>query len=197
MRAASIGFRAKTGKAVAVAVSSEGTTPIFIQRWEVALHDPEIPATGQPYHVVMDLPWPEAEATAVQYERRIEAIAIDVLQKLKKELDSRQFDLSAVGIVGSPPRNLQKIGNPHIRAHAAEGILFRRVLETAAQVHQIRNWSFAEKELGLADEPIKGVLTSLGRSAGKPWRADDRAAAAVAWQVLLYTFRSQKQGAEI
>src|SRR5215510_5200466 len=106
MRLASIGFRAKTGRAVAVAVSSDGTTPIFIQRWEVALHDPKIPATGQPYHVVMDLPWPEAEAEAVHYERRIEAIAIDALQKLKEELTSRQFHLSAVGVVGSPSRNL-------------------------------------------------------------------------------------------
>lgn len=36
-------------------------------------------------------------------------------------------------VVGSAPRSLDRIGNQHIRAHAAEGILFRRVLEVASE----------------------------------------------------------------
>src|SRR5262245_43199785 len=145
MRHASIGFRAKTGRAIAVAVSLDGSTPVFVGRWEVTLHDPRIPATGQPYHEVMDLPWPEAQARAIPYERQIETIAIDALKHLWNELHENSFTLTAVGVVGSPPRNLLKIGNPHIRAHAAEGILFRRVLEIAAQQSELHCSSFSEK----------------------------------------------------
>jgi hypothetical protein len=191
MQLASIGFRAKTGRAIAVAVSARETTPIFVGRWEVALHDPRIPATGQPYHEVMALPWPEAEAQVLQYARQIEAIAIRELGKLKNELHSKMFELTAVGIVGSPSRNLVKIGNPHIRAHAAEGILFRRVLEVAAQEHRIKYCSFSEKDLGLDENSIKAVTGELGRNAAKPWRADERAAAAAAWRCILSDHKTQ------
>src|SRR2546422_727739 len=65
-------------------------------------------------------------------ERQIEPIAIKMLSGLLNDLASKGFDVPSVGVVGSPDRQLDRIGNPHIRAHAAEGILFRRVLEIAA-----------------------------------------------------------------
>jgi hypothetical protein len=190
MQFASIGFRAKTARAIAIGVTFQGTTPIFIGRWDVALHDPDIPPTSQPYHEVMALPWPEAEVRVVQYARRIETIAIDALGELQRELHSKTFRVAWVGIVGSPPRNVQKIGNPHIRAHAAEGILFRRVLEIAAREHQLKYLSFSEKELGLDERSMKAFTTDLGHNAGKPWRADERAAAAAACRCILFDHKT-------
>jgi len=175
MQSATLGFRAKTGRAIAVALSSDGRRPVFVGRWEISLCDPRIPATGQPYHEVMHLPWAEAEVQVAQYTREIETIAVAALKQLRAELVSKDLQLSAIGIVGSADRALNKIGNPHIRAHAAEGILFRRVLEHAARTHELRYRSFSEKQLALDENP------EIGRAAGKPWRTDERAAAAAAW----------------
>jgi hypothetical protein len=185
MRIASIGFRSKTAKAIAVALSRDGTVPVFAGRWEVALHDPRISATSQPHHEVMEMPWAEAQVAVLQYERRIERIAADVLTELRTELQTRGFEVSSVGVVGSPDRKLEKIGNSHIRAHAAEGILFRRVLETAAVEHKLECRSFSAKTLDdIVSPDIKQTLVHIGRAAGKPWRADERAAATAAWLAL-------------
>src|SRR5712691_8822362 len=135
MEIASIGFRAKTGKAIAIALSRSDPSPAYLARWEVALHDPKIPATSQPHHEVMELPWSDAQAAVRQFERGIENVAIKVMATLVSDLRSRGFSVSGIGVVGSPDRKLEHIGNPHIRAHAAEGILFRRVLEVAAAQH--------------------------------------------------------------
>src|SRR5262249_42558217 len=131
--------------------------------------------------------------SAVQpLERRIENVATEALGKIVGALRVKGFALSGVGIVGSPDRNLARIGNAHIRAHAAEGILFRRVLEVAASNHNLRWRSFSDRcfdevaavELSQRAHDTKPLLTEIGRAAGKPWRADERIAAMAAWIAL-------------
>src|SRR5262249_45931417 len=90
------------------------------------------------------------------------------------------FVVSAVGVVGSPDRKLEKIGNSHIRAHAAEGILFRRVLEIAANEQGLKWRSFSDRAFELESLKWKTTLAPLGPAAGKPWRVDERLAAAAA-----------------
>src|SRR6185369_11035181 len=58
---ASVGLRAKTGRAIAVALTGPSDSPRVILRTELRLTDPSQPATSQPYHEVMDLPWEEAK----------------------------------------------------------------------------------------------------------------------------------------
>lgn len=181
MRAA-IGFRAKTGRAIAVVLS--GTAPEFIWRGEVSLADPADPATGQPYHEVMDLPWNEAVVAVQPIIAAIEAAAAAMLGRLLDEMKS----IRCAGVVGSSPKALERIGNPHIRAHAAEGVLFRRVLETAAQSHHLPCVAFAEKDLDLAAHA--SMLQRLGRAAGSPWRTDEKLAATAAWMALTRFARS-------
>ncbi|HEV7644563.1 MAG TPA: hypothetical protein VGO50_11515 [Pyrinomonadaceae bacterium] len=192
MKTAVIGFRAKTGKAIAIALAGKQKTPEFLGRWNVSLHDPEIPATYQPHHEVMELPWAEAQRAVRVLERSIEKITIAVLKELARELKGQGFDLACVAAVGSPDRNLEKIGNFHIRAHAAEGILFRRVIETAAEKRRL-NWrSFSDRDilhkaaeaLDLPEEKVTDTLTSIGKIAGRPWRQDERIAALAAWLAL-------------
>jgi len=97
-----------------------------------------------------------------------------------------------IGVVGSPDRSLEKLGNPHIRAHAAEGILFRRVLEMAAEGHRIAWRGFTEEavarialaELGLSRARLTSRLKHLGTAAGAPWRSDEKAAATAALLML-------------
>src|SRR5207247_7284 len=95
-------------------------------------------------------------------------------------------------IVGAPERNLAAIGSPHIRAHAAEGVLFRRVLQAGAAANALY-WSafperdfesFAAMSLGLAVAAARLRLAEFGQALGRPWRADEKAAAMAAWLAL-------------
>ena len=162
-----------------MALKREDSSPAYLARWEVMLHDPHVPATGQPHHHVMELPWSDAQTEVRPIEQRIEDIAVEVLTRLLAELQSQGFKVHGVGVVGSPDRDLQKIGNRHMRAHAAEGILFRRVLELAAAKHQLKCRGFSDRTLGEPDN-MKDTLVAIGRAAGRPWRADERAAAVAA-----------------
>ena len=111
---------------------------------------------------------------------------------MARELKTEGFNVCGVGIVGAGERNLEKIGSTHIRAHAAEGVLFRQVLEVAAEANELPNRRFDERsldqtvesELKLPIAKIKAQLAEMGRAAGSPWRADEKAAATAAWLVL-------------
>ena len=164
-----LGLRAKTGRAIAVILGGTKAKPQFIARRELSLVDPSLGLTIGPYHVVMDLPWSEAVVAVRDIAASIERTAIKAVRAL-----AREFGVEAAGIVGAPERHLEKIGNEHIRAHAAEGVLFRYVLEVAAEKNGLRHRAFPEKSL--TPEPLK----ELGRAAGPPWRVDERLAATAA-----------------
>ena len=166
-----LGLRAKTGRAIAVVLSRKGE---FLARREISLVDPANEDTGQPYHVVMELPWAEATVAVRGLAEAIERVATEAIRALARELDVR-----AVGIVGAPERQLEKIGSPHIRAHAAEGVLYRHALEVAARKNELRHRAFVEKSL-----TIDARTKELGRAAGSPWRADEKLAATAALLML-------------
>jgi hypothetical protein len=186
---ASIGFRAKTGRAIAVTLAAPAGAPLFVDRREITLVDPLEPASGQPYHQVMELPWAEAQDAVQELVEVVERQAAKAVAALVRELRERGFDVGAIGVAGSPDRKLEKIGNFHIRAHAAEGILFRRVLESAAAAAGIAYRTLSDRSLAqIAESELPATLTetlkAMGRAAGPPWRADERAAATAAWLAL-------------
>jgi hypothetical protein len=185
---AAIGFRAKTGRAIAVVLSGDAEAPQFVWRGEVSLVDPAIPATAQPYHEVMELPWNESKIAVQDLVVAIERAAEVSVGSLIEEMRESDADVRAIGIVGSTPRNLERIGNYHIRAHAAEGIVFRHVLEVAADKNHVHCIAFSEDELKAnafrSEAQVKATLKRLGRAAGSPWRADEQLAARVAWVAL-------------
>ena len=191
-KAASIGLRAKTGRAIAVVLTGPTNSPSVIKRLELSTVDPAVPATFQPYHEVLDLPWEQAQKKVKAIAKKIERAATKALKGLVKEIESDGFKVIGVGIVGAGDRNLEKIGSTHIRAHAAEGVLFRYVLEVAAQSNKLAQRRFDERnidqivqaELRLPPAGIKARLAEMGRAAGSPWRSDEKAAAMAAWIVL-------------
>jgi len=187
-----IGLKARTGRAIAVVLSGPIDSPQLIQRSELTLTDPRIPATFQPYHEVMDLTWKESEAKVKPFIRAIERVAARALAELIHELRAQGLTVVGVGIAGSADRDLSKIGNYHIRAHAAEGLLFRQVLESAATANKLPHRTFIEKtlqaqaasELGWTIARLTNSLTTLGRTAGPPWRSEHRISATAAWLTL-------------
>jgi hypothetical protein len=85
MDIASIGFRAKTGKAIAVALALKDSRPSYLARWEVSLCDSQVPEKGQPHQAVMELTWSEVGRTVAPIEARIETIAADRLSVLSTQ----------------------------------------------------------------------------------------------------------------
>ena len=179
---ACIGLRAKTARAIAVVLAGTTASPRAVIRTAITLASPEDPALFQPYHELMDLPW----------ERAIEAAATKGLKLLIEELRSRRIDVSCIGIVGAPERNLAVIGSPHIRAHAAEGVLFRHVLQVGAEANDLPSAIHSERgieasaaaSLGVSLDEMRARLAEIGRVLGSPWRADEKTAAMAAWMAL-------------
>ena len=177
MKRATIGIKSKTGRATAVAIAA----PLeFICREELTLCDE---ATKQPYHAVMELPWSESVVAVKPAIATIEKIAARELRRLIEKVESRGYEVACVGVVGPADRKLERIGNPHIRAHAAEGVLFRAVLEKAAKANRIESRAFADPAEAVTAKEKKAI-DAMKKIAGTPWRAEEKSAAMAACAML-------------
>jgi hypothetical protein len=141
----------------------------------------------------MHLPWEQAEAAVQKTAIAIEHLATEALAGLLRDVEAGGFSVLSVAIVGAPERRLEAIGNPHIRAHAAEGVLYRHALEVAASGHSLPSRVFpdqgllalGESKLGLTGLEIPSCLARLGKLFGRPWRADEKMAVVAAWMALV------------
>ena len=189
--AIAIGLRAKTGRAIAVALGGPPEAPIVLIKTEIKLIDPKVPATRQPFHVVMELPWPQWQRAASKTARAIERVTAEALERLIGELQEHGHKTVGVGVIGAPDRDLARIGNPHIRAHAAEGVLFRHVLELGAAANGLTCKAFSDRDfdevaanLNKNYSKVRKNLDNLRQSVSPPWRMDEKQAAMAAWIVL-------------
>lgn len=188
----SIGLRVKTGKAIAVLLRGPANSPAVLKRGELMLADSNEPDTWQPYHVVMDLPWDEAEEAVQETARIIRITASKAISEWARDARTAGFTLSGVGLVAGSLQDPSKIGSPHIRAHAAEGRLYREALETGADKLKLFRRCFAEDdlyetaaaELGFSVATLKERVSEFGAAVGRPWRTDEKAATTAAWAVL-------------
>ena len=196
-----IGFRVKSGHAIAVILQGSVESPLPVARQVVELCDPAVAETRQPYHSGLG----QAEADPKTIARRVKIIeraasasvselaarlGVDRLEQGRTG-SSRRVECRAALVTGSVI-DPESVGNPHIRAHAYEGRLFRIVLERALVAHGIRASVIVEKQLaetarrrlGRSDRAIKQRLSELGTAFGSPWRSDEKAAATAAWMAL-------------
>jgi hypothetical protein len=186
------GLRAKTGRAILVVLHGPLASPEVLARRELILSDPKVPESFQPYHAVMELPWDEGVKAARKTVRIIQNLATSSLRDLVKEYGRSDLKVGGVGVVGSGKQNLEKIGNYHIRAHAAEGQLFREVLEVGAAECGLPVVSFTEEQLHKQAPSIirrsaaelDRRLSSFKKTIGPPWRRDEKTAAVAAWVAL-------------
>lgn len=190
-----IGFRVKSGFAVAVALSGPAAHPTAIARTIVELSDPTSAETRQPYHSGFGAAEEDERAIArrVRVIERCAGQSIDALlaQPWCAGRAARRRIRAAlvVGSVIDPAR----VGNQHIRAHANEGRLFRSVLADALKARGIASRVLVEKELpavstrelGRSSRDVKKMLGEFGKALGSPWRGEEKAAATAAWLALL------------
>ncbi len=187
---ACLGLRAKTGRAIAVVLAEGDDLPEVLHRGELALWDPTEPDSHQPHHAGLELRADEA-ARVVAAAEAVAARAAEASLAAFLEEIGRQ-EVTAVGVAGPPPGDVSRIGNPHVRAHAAEGQLFRRVLEEAAEARGLPWARLADRQpfdaageaLACDPEDLKRQVGRLGAAIGPPWRADEKLACLAAWCVL-------------
>jgi hypothetical protein len=193
MTPVAVGFRVKSGYAIAVALRGPASAPEAIVRLVVQLSDPGVAETRQPYHDGFYKNENDARIVARRVriiERCTKRSVADLVKALGRAPgDGRVRAALVVGSVIDPTH----VGNPHIRAHASEGRLFRTVLESALRTHDIACDIIVEKQLaqraaiGLRcpDGEIRRTLAAFGKTLGGTWRAEEKAASTAAWLALV------------
>jgi hypothetical protein len=189
--AIALGFRVKSGYAVAIAVRGPASAPTLVARRIVELCDPAVAQTRQPYHADLHAHEPDRGAL----ERRIAIVKRCANQSIAALLNTDVFADAGCGgaalVVGSVI-DPASVANPHIRAHASEGALFRDVLRDTLCARGLRCDVFTEKQLAARAtaslqrraSAIKRVVAQFGKAAGAPWRAEEKAASTAAWMML-------------
>ena len=182
------GFRIKTGKAIVIAVETTDAAPKIIDRREIALSDPNVEESFQPYHAGLDAGGEEAPVVI----RACTAVMAASGTSFQQWLDELPTAPVRIGIVVNNLNDPTRIGNDHIRAHALEGKLFYEALEAAAGNASIESlvvierdaWADAAASIGTSEKALRETVAATGKSLGPPWRADEKSAYLAAWIAL-------------
>lgn len=193
---AALGFTVKSGWAAAVLVSGTPVEPRVDDSRTIDLSDPNVPLSRQPHHdgyATARKPGAELTRLLALIERHgSESVGAAVAAYR----DAGHHLRGAALVVGSTiePEN---IANEHIRIHALEGRLFRRVVEDELRRRGVDCHIWRERDLySQASQALKqseaGLRTALAelRPPGRvKWRAEQKAAALAAWVVLFNSAR--------
>ena len=188
---AALGLRVKSGWAAVVLLSDAVDSPRLCDNRVIDLSDPRFPETRQPYHAAMG----KLEADAKKIKRRTDIVQGATEQSITKLLaDYRRkgYVITRASLVVGSQLDPATIANPHIRAHALEGQLFRSALEQALNGHGIRTavllehdaYDKAATQLKKSSVDVQRAIQNLGRFTGGPWRAEQKLAALAAWVAL-------------
>ena len=192
---AALGFRVKSGWAAVVLLSAQVDSPQLCDNRVIDLSDPRFPETRQPYHAALG----QLETDAKKTNRRT-----DIVQRVTKQsittllADYRRkgYAITRASLVVGSELDPATIANPHIRAHALEGRLFRLALEQALHAHGIRAVILLERDaydkataqLKKSSVDVRRTIQNLGRFIDGPWRAEQKLAALAAWVALCHNF---------
>jgi hypothetical protein len=187
-----LGFRVRSGRAVAVLLGGDARRRRVLDLAVVSLMGESIPESMQPYHAALVAHRLANPAAAERLVRVVErAAAREVADLLGRYREAGHAVASATLVVGSLV-DPATIGNEHMRAHALEGKLFRTVLEEALAANGVDCALLLEKEayalastaLRLSVDHLKRAVTALRPASAPSWRADEKLAALAAWAAM-------------
>lgn len=196
---AAVGLVVKSGRASAVLLTRAGTSLRVVDSSMVALSDPAVPDSRQPFHAGFGT----ARAAGSGLTRLVASVkrfGRQSVGSLIRGYELAGHELRGAGIVVGSLIDPATIGNDHIRIHALEGQLFRTVVENGASGCGLRCsiwrerdlYELARKSLGRPEQALRTALTELGRDVPGSWRAEQKAAALAAWLVLFQPGRSRR-----
>lgn len=192
MADAAIGFRVKSGCATMVLVTGSIQAVRVLDHRVIELCDRAIPESRQPYHAGMGA-FQTDEAKVKPLLEAVVRVTGQSVAGLLKDYRSADYRIRAAGLVVGSEIDPGKITNPHIRAHALEGRLFRTALEDALQscglpssvVVERSAYARAAQILKRSEHDLRSSVQTLGRGLGGPWRADEKTATLAAWLALV------------
>jgi hypothetical protein len=182
-----LGVKVKSGWAMTVLLSGRATRLRVLDRRRIELSDAARPRTIQPYHAGFGTARTN-QATIARLVRIVERCARRSLGKLLREYGRAGVFPRAAGIVVGSVIDPARIGNLHIRAHAQEGALFRRVVVESLERLGIQSVVVIEREVyqtaaratRLTERQIKAMVAELGRQVEGRWRSEEKTGAAAA-----------------
>jgi hypothetical protein len=188
-----LGFRVKSGWATVVLLAGPLQSPQVLDERIVELCDPTVPESRQPYHAGMG----KLETDELTVSRRVQIVrhcTNDTVAQLIKDYLDRNWKVAGAGLVVGSTIEPSTIANPHIRAHALEGRLFRTVLDESLSRLGVSSRLVVERGayveaaalLAVTEVELKQKVASLGAGQTGPWRADQKLAALVAWMALTH-----------
>ena len=189
---AGLGFRVKSGWAMAVLLAGPSAAPKLIQCRAVLLCDPEIPQSKQPYHAALELPEKAAKAMAQKLTKVVRDATRKSVRELLKQANELKYEVRGAGLVVGSLVDPATLHNEHIRAHGLEGQLFRTALADALLKHEIpcnvllEKTAYATASLALRKSPAdaRRTIASLGDAQEGSWRAEEKLAALAAWMAI-------------
>jgi hypothetical protein len=187
-RRAALGFKVRTGRAVVVAIGGALDAPEVLAktRIDVAFSFEE----GAVFHVAQELPIQAARTLVSDAEARFTERARKDLGAFTERLGAKIVAAALVAAAAKPLPPLEVILKAHPLVHAAEGELYRRVFSQAAAALGQRPTRTAAEPSALSSvlrctpENIAAHMAAMGKASGKPWAADQKQAALVAWLAL-------------
>jgi hypothetical protein len=188
---------------MAVLLGGPASSPRILEKVRVDLADPSIPESIHPFHPALEKPAAEGKRMTGRLVRVVEERAARSLADLFTRWREAGRVLGGAGLVVGSLADPEAIANDHIRAHASEGRLFRRVVEEAAGRCRLPAIVLVEKEvyasaaeaLGAPEARLKEAVAALGKGLAGPWRAVEKTAALAAWIVLARAGRGRAAGA--
>jgi hypothetical protein len=188
---AALGFRVKSGWAMAVLLAGPSNAPKLVRCQAVLLSDPRIPQSKQPHHAALDL-GNEGKAIAEKLCRVVTGAAKQSVQELLEQAVADGYGVVGAGLVVGSLVDPATLHNEHIRAHGLEGQLFRTALEDALRERGLASTVLLEKNAYATASPTlrksapeaKKIIAGLGESHEGSWRAEEKLAALAAWMAL-------------
>jgi hypothetical protein len=189
---AALGLKARTGRAILVAVGGDLREPHVLERSQLAL----LPAGDwAPYHAAEGLAPAAAQQSVSRSIAAAHRLAADGIRDATRRLTAQGHDICGCGVLvgtGMPPWSTDEILAVHVRMHKAEGELFRDVLVAGGRACGLELTTLRDKAalddaaaaLRLARARLETVLAALGKTVGPPWGKDQKEAAAAAIVVL-------------
>jgi hypothetical protein len=188
---AALGLRVKSGWAMAVLLAGPPSAPRVLDRRRVELSDRRIPRTAQPYHAGFGVAQ-SSQRVVARLVRIVEQCARRSFAELRRRHAALRVAPRGIGLVVGSLGDPAHIANPHIRAHAEEGALFRRVAEDAARHIGLAPIVVLERDVyrrtaravRRSAGRVQAMVTAMGTEIPGRWRSEEKTAAAAAWLVL-------------
>ena len=168
-----LGIRPRTGSATVVLLGGTAAQPRLLDSRVLVLCDPDEEHSRQPYHATFGVEQTD-RAIIARLVKGVERISRSAIKALLKEYEKGGHRPRRAVMVALSLTDPASIANQHMRAHASEGALYRRVAIEALERNGIKVSVLLEREVR-----VPPLVAQLGMDAPR-WRAEEKRAAAAA-----------------